>query len=261
MNTTEYFTYINAMFLFCIFTCGLLLAVGWKLTRKSDALKKEQDAHLKATNTNTLLNKALSAKNAGLQANECKLRDAEKEIRELQAKLDHAEADRIELRAERATLENQLAAAKRVRNAKGVFVRKDGTYTPKVKPLPTIADEVVESKENECGGNCGMNYCDENGCIDRKRELADSTPRKPHTLRHGMTVMNPTDKEAKEIFEAARVAGIECDNSKLNNCPWIWVYIEKGIGPLVTFCTTQHSKHRVFVTPSEFIARIKGEVG
>jgi len=170
MNTTEYFTYINAMFLFCIFTCGLLvLAVirGYILKVK---LTEEQDAHLKATNTNTLLRSESRKIDEKLAQAEHKLRMSEKEVRDLQAKIEHAEselqlskeinieilkqsfqlsdklkhieADRIELRAERATLENQLSASKRVRNAKGVFVRKDGTFTPKVKPLPTIADEV-----------------------------------------------------------------------------------------------------------------------
>ena len=193
MNATDYFTYINAMFLFCIFTCGLL---AWAVIRGyilKGKLTKEQDAHLKATLINTKLNKALEDEKKISDTVEKLLRQVETEVRELQAqlvnvqntadhwidvaersneKLKHIEADRIELRAERATLENQLAAAKRVRNAKGVFVRKDGTYTPKVKmeqvsvaadnwqnaldkylsqsqklkPLPTIGDEVVESQ-------------------------------------------------------------------------------------------------------------------
>jgi len=93
MNTTDYFTNINAMFLFCIFTCGLLLAVGWQLSRKSEKLKKEQDSHLKATKINSLLTKENKEIDDKLAQAEHKLRDAEKEIRELQAKLDHAEAD------------------------------------------------------------------------------------------------------------------------------------------------------------------------
>ncbi|WP_394995419.1 hypothetical protein [Emticicia sp.] len=28
-------------------------------------------------------------------------------------------------------------------------------------------------KLSECNGNCGMNYCDDNGCIDRKRHLVN----------------------------------------------------------------------------------------
>jgi hypothetical protein len=249
MNTADYFTYVNAMFLFCIFTCGLLV---WAVIRGyilKGKLTKEQDSHLKATNTNTLLNKALSAKNAGLQANEHKLRDAEKEIRDLQAKLDHAEADRIELRAERATLENQLAAAKRIRNANGVFVRKDGTYTPKVKPRPTVGDEVVELT--------GI------ALPVTAQDVAKALVPKPHTLRYGMTVKNPTEKEAKEIFEAARVAGIESISSAGNvslRYPDIWYCEGAGYNNGVCDCTMDgHGKG--VVTSSEFIARIKGEVG
>ncbi len=32
-----------------------------------------------------------------------------------------------------------------------------------------------------CDGNCGMNYCDENGCIERKRELVEP-PFAPNNL-------------------------------------------------------------------------------
>lgn len=29
---------------------------------------------------------------------------------------------------------------------------------------------------SKCDGNCGMNYCDENGCMERKRVLTDPCP-------------------------------------------------------------------------------------
>lgn len=120
MNTTDYFTNINAVFLFCIFTCGLLV---WAVIRGyiiKGKLIKEQDSHLKATNTNTLLNKALSAKNVKIEKLELAAQNEaldyvhnkkNEQIKDLQAKLDHAESDRIELRAERATLENKLTDA------------------------------------------------------------------------------------------------------------------------------------------------------
>lgn len=38
-----------------------------------------------------------------------------------------------------------------------------------------------------CDGNCGMNYCDENGCIERKRVLIDSF----HPLAHIAEMPNP----------------------------------------------------------------------
>ena len=147
MNTTEYFTYVNAMFLFCIFTCGLLLAVGWHLVRKSDKLKKEQDSHLKATNTNTLLVKENKEIDDKLAESEHKLRDAEKEIRELQTKLDHAEADRIELRAERATLENKLTAALakvRKRDKDGKFLPSGNGRVRTLKKLKLVTDLGVD---------------------------------------------------------------------------------------------------------------------
>lgn len=31
-------------------------------------------------------------------------------------------------------------------------------------------------KSEQCAGNCGMNYCDENGCVERKRELVNPIP-------------------------------------------------------------------------------------
>jgi hypothetical protein len=145
-------------------------------------------------------------------------------------------------------LHQQLAAAKRVRNAKGVFVRKDGTYTPKVKPLPTIADEVVQDEEDTTHALM---------CLGIKP--------KPHTLRHGMTVKNPTKKEAKEIFEAAMVAGCLSENrvGRLNaSCPHIWFYSEGNDFDGVSECyISDADDSRCCITSSEFIARIKGEVG
>lgn len=37
-------------------------------------------------------------------------------------------------------------------------------------------------KAKECSGNCGMNYCDDNGCIDRKRNLVGD-PIPPETTQ------------------------------------------------------------------------------
>jgi hypothetical protein len=248
MNTTEYFTYINAMFLFCIFTCGLLV---WAVIRGyilKGRLTKEQDAHLKATNTNALLRSESRKIDEKLAQSEHKLRDAEKEIRSLQYQLDNVQktADHyIDLSGQ---LHQQLAASKRVRNAKGVFVRKDGTFTPKVKPLPTIADEVVEDEEDTTHALM---------CLGIKP--------KPHTLRHGMTVKNPTEKEAKDIFEAARVAGCLSGNrvGRLDaSCPHIWFYSEGNDFDGVSECYISDADDgRVYMTASEFIARIKGQVG
>ncbi len=50
----------------------------------------------------------------------------------------------------------------RVFNMVKAFIEK--RYTPKENTAAFL-----------CNGNCGMNYCDENGCIDRKRNLVDIT--------------------------------------------------------------------------------------
>lgn len=43
-------------------------------------------------------------------------------------------------------------------------------YEIRLKQLIAHAEEIINDKS--C--NCGMNYCDENGCVERKRELEHS---------------------------------------------------------------------------------------
>lgn len=43
-------------------------------------------------------------------------------------------------------------------------------FTPEA--LLELQNDFLELQK--CNGNCGMNYCDENGCIDRKRHLVDT---------------------------------------------------------------------------------------
>jgi hypothetical protein len=48
-----------------------------------------------------------------------------------------------------------------------------------------IADEIVKlfcqpAVMPSCEGNCGMNYCDDNGCIERKRILVEPTDLPEH---------------------------------------------------------------------------------
>jgi hypothetical protein len=35
-------------------------------------------------------------------------------------------------------------------------------------------DSFNKPVQKKCTGNCGMNYCDENGCIERKRNLVNA---------------------------------------------------------------------------------------
>jgi len=217
MNTTDYFTNINALFLFCIFTCGLLV---WAvISRQINVwkLQDEQEAHLKATLINTKLNKSLEDEKKVSDNMEKLLRQVETEVRDLQAKLDHADADRIELRAERATLENKLTdALAKVRKRD-----KDGKFLP--------------------SGNARVR-----------------TPKKLK-LVHGLTVKNPTEDEAKMIFDEARRLKIKVSKDDAGvPCPNIWVFHKK-----ICVCVEHVVDYEwvTVVTAKEFVQRMRNGRG
>jgi hypothetical protein len=82
-------------------------------------------------------------------------------------------------------------------------------------------------------------------------------PRKPHTLKHVMTVKHPTQEQAKRIFREAKKAGILHRNAELpsGRCPSIWFLNNDG----VHHCGGGESGCKI-VTASEFVRRIKGEI-
>jgi len=189
MNTTDYFTNINAMFLFCILTCGLLV---WAVIRGyilKGKLTKEQDGHLKATLINTKLNKALEDEKKVSDNMEKLLRQVETEVRDLQSKLDHAEADRIELRAERATLENKLTDALtkvRKRDKDGKFLPSGNARPKRVKKVKDETD--AERAFDEMMGNP----------IEQLQEAFSQIKAESPKLIHGLTVKNPTEGERED---------------------------------------------------------------
>jgi len=81
-------------------------------------------------------------------------------------------------------------------------------------------------------------------------------PRKPHTLKHGMTVKDPTPKQAEMIFREARRAGILSDKAEMPSVafPYIW------FGGSVMDCIPIECGNETYITATEFIQRIKGEV-
>ena len=83
-------------------------------------------------------------------------------------------------------------------------------------------------------------------------------PRKPHTLKHGMTVKDPTPKQAERIFREARRAGILSAKAEMpsNRFPCI-LFAVNGI---VTDCIAMECGNETYITASEFVKRIKGEV-
>lgn len=133
------------------------------------------------------------------------------------------------------SLETELAKHKRVRDKRGVFVRKDGTFTPKPKKvLPTVGDEVVEPVKEV----------------------------KKHTLKHFMTVKNPSEAEAKAIFKAAKNAGIEStvsDGAVSPAFPHIWYCEGEDYYEGVTDYEG-YSDSVIQISATEFLLRIKGEI-
>jgi hypothetical protein len=81
------------------------------------------------------------------------------------------------------TILYQLAKDKNWNNVYSSPALKSGNMgTVKIKSLNQsesgnkIKTDVNEQNDQPCDGNCGMNYCDTNGCIDRKRILTDPKP-------------------------------------------------------------------------------------
>jgi hypothetical protein len=86
-------------------------------------------------------------------------------------------------------------------------------------------------------------------------------PRKPHTLKHGMTVKYPTPKQAERIFKEARRAGIigEWDGSISERHPNIYFGV-LGPNEFCSCCLANGPATSAYITATEFIKRIKGEV-
>jgi hypothetical protein len=80
-------------------------------------------------------------------------------------------------------------------------------------------------------------------------------PRKPHTLKHGMTVKDPSPQQAKRIFAAARRAGIRTypgDNDVFKDVHFS--------GLSVCGSKTGNPAATTYISAREFIRRIKGEI-
>ena len=151
--------------------CYIALAVGgiillfaiastWLNNKRLKALTdldRERDAHLKASKTNSLLQKAndnavkeIDSLTEKLESAMSIIDEQRIQIKRLDQKLNHAEADRVELRAEKLTAENKLTAALgkvRQRNAKGQFLPRKASQAEldqAVKDCAKFMDESID---------------------------------------------------------------------------------------------------------------------
>lgn len=154
MNTTDYFTNINAMFLFCIFTCGLLV---WAVIRgfniKRDANEDLKKAHdrinqydmdiANETRKYDALFKQQIERGKRIIALEVAKDKAEKESRDLRKQLTEAENQANGYKAEFIAASNELEATKskvRKRDANGEFLPSGNGRVMRPKKLKLVTD-------------------------------------------------------------------------------------------------------------------------
>jgi predicted Holliday junction resolvase-like endonuclease len=72
-----------------------------------------------------------------------------------------------------------------------------------------------------------------------------------------LTVKNPTQDEAKQIFELAKEFGISLLGEKLpiKAYPWLWY-----AGDMIMRCASKHTGSETYVTASEFMRRMRNHV-
>lgn len=214
MNTTDYFTNINAMFLFCIFTCGLFV---WAVIRgfniKRDANEDLKKAHdrikqydmdiANETRKYDDVFKQHIERGKRIIALEVAKDKAEKESRDLRKQLTESEKQANGYKAEFIAVSNELEATKskvRKRDANGKFLPSGNARPKRVKKLKAVFDEVSDyAKETSTA-------------LDNLRKLFSTTTLPK--LVHGMTVKNPTEAEAKMIFDEAKRLGVLSKYSK-----------------------------------------------
>jgi uncharacterized coiled-coil protein SlyX len=87
-------------------------------------------------------------------------------------------------------------------------------------------------------------------------EPINPKPRKPHTLKHSMTVKDPTEVQAKRIFREAKKAGLETGAMITDYYNDVFYTIDDC--GFVSACKSLSDKTN-YITTTEFIRRIRGE--
>ena len=167
MNTTDYFTNINAMFLFCIFTCGLLV---WAVIRiyilksnmnndlntANDRIKQLEIDIANGFHKYELLHIQHIERGKRIIALEVAKDNAEKESRDLRKQLTESETQANGYKAEFIAVSNELEATKakvRKRDANGKFLPSGNGRVRTPKKLKLVTDlgenEVIHCKTED----------------------------------------------------------------------------------------------------------------
>ncbi len=332
MNTTDYFTYVNAMFLFCIFTCGLLV---WAVIRgfniKRDANEDLKKAHdrikqydmdiANETRKYDALFKQHIERGKRIIALEVAKDNAEKESRDLRKQLTESEKQANGYKAEFIAVSNELEATKakvRKRDKDGKFLPSGNGRVRTPKKLKLVTDlgenEVIRCSTfkqavelhnldgriliqhwnvykkstafyPEACQYSSVQFYEENGYTihqasdfiarpKRVKKVKSAVNELTHAfyqikaaqpkLVHGLTVKNPTEDEAKMIFDEARRLGIESeasDGEVSQHSPWIWYCDGNDFMSGVTNCCDNERSFMKFVTAKDFVQRMQNGRG
>jgi hypothetical protein len=85
-------------------------------------------------------------------------------------------------------------------------------------------------------------------------------PRKPHTLKHGMRVKDPSAYQAKRIFADAKRAGMEVFKPEMIGDEFPSVFFGNDVTGIGVVMPCKHAEDNIYISATEFRRRIKGEV-
>lgn len=208
-------------------------------TDEYNKLKKELDSMRSERNA---IEDELTAAKSDIEWERVKHRQQKESKEHWKSKAEQATADIEQWKALYIEQRNRANRFKELhtRMTKRPRDPKTGRIIPKAKAVNS--DEVVK-------------LCDE----IKVNAVTDITP-KPHTLRHGMTVKDPTPEQAKEIFEEAKRLGIDNHGTTLTPiCPWINYEASNPNYATVGTCAGRVDEDDIYLTPDQFLAHMRGE--
>jgi hypothetical protein len=200
------------------------------------------------------LTTALLAIAAGILANS--LRNRDKELEAMAESYNMLREELTQTQAERAKSEQAKVEAEKLRDRieKAAKVVEEDRDVARAEAMQFAAD--LNTMQAERASLYFRNS---------KGQIEPITPKesKPHTLKHGMTVKDPTPYNAKRIFAAAKRAGIHIEDLTGGADVYVLVFSSKETNLAARdaiLVVPTHVKEATYISAREFLRRIKGEI-
>jgi len=198
------------------------------------------------------LTTALLAIAAGILANS--LRNRDKELEAMAESYNMLREELTQTQAERAKSEQAKVEAEKLRDRieKAAKVVEEDRDVARAEAMQFAAD--LNTMQAERASLYFRNS---------KGQIEPITPKesKPHTLKHGMTVKDPTPYNAKRIFAAAKRAGIEVFKPEMIGAEFPSVFFgDAGVTGKGVVMPSKHAEDNTYISAREFLRRIKGEI-